>query len=169
MAPTSKTARRKSSSNPQALAPVTDMLSSRLMVLANLLKRGAILRYRRTADLSAVEFGLVASLGRHPPMSVHQLADAVGKDKGQISRALSALVQRELVSRQVNPNDNREVLVALTPAGLAVHETVLHGAIERTDTLLDGLSNADIALLNDHIERLTEKATRMLRDEEQST
>ena len=46
------------------------MLSSRLMVLANLLKRGAILRYKRLAGLSSVEFGLVASLGRRPPMSV---------------------------------------------------------------------------------------------------
>src|SRR5206468_8002490 len=43
-------------------APITVMLSSRLMVLANLLKRGAILRYKRLAGLSSVEFGLVASL-----------------------------------------------------------------------------------------------------------
>ncbi|GAA0006714.1 hypothetical protein BRDID11002_67200 [Bradyrhizobium diazoefficiens] len=33
-------------------APITVMLSSRLMVLANLLKRGAILRYKRLAGLS---------------------------------------------------------------------------------------------------------------------
>ena len=46
------------------LAPITAMMSSRLMVLANLLKRGAILRYKRLAGLSSVEFGLVASLGR---------------------------------------------------------------------------------------------------------
>jgi DNA-binding MarR family transcriptional regulator len=72
------------------------MLSSRLMVLANLLKRGAILRYKRLAGLSSVEFGLVASLGRRPPMSVATLADAVGMDKGQISRALAGLVSRKL-------------------------------------------------------------------------
>ena len=51
------------------LAPITAMMSSRLMVLANLLKRGAILRYKRLAGLSSVEFGLVASLGRRPPMT----------------------------------------------------------------------------------------------------
>src|SRR5688572_20422528 len=72
----------------EALAPITAMMSSRLMVLANLLKRGAILRYKRLAGLSSVEFGLVASLGRRPPMSVIRLAEAVGMDKGQISRAL---------------------------------------------------------------------------------
>ena len=62
-------------------APITVMLSSRLMVLANLLKRGAILRYKRLTGLSSVEFGLVASLGRRPPMSVARLAEAVGQDK----------------------------------------------------------------------------------------
>src|ERR1700692_2204737 len=103
----------------ERLAPITAMMSSRLMVLANLLKRGAILRYKRLAGLSSVEFGLVASLGRRPPMSVARLADAVGMDKGQISRALAGLVSRKLVSRAVNPRDNREVLVCLTRAGLA--------------------------------------------------
>jgi hypothetical protein len=38
----------------EALAPITAMLSSRLMVLANLLKRGAVLRYKRLAGLSEV-------------------------------------------------------------------------------------------------------------------
>ena len=89
----------------EELAPITAMMSSRLMVLANLLKRGAILRYKRLAGLSSVEFGLVASLGRRPPMSVVRLAEAVGMDKGQISRALAELVSRKLVAKADNPRD----------------------------------------------------------------
>src|ERR671938_433924 len=86
-----------------APAPITVMLSSRLMVLANLLKRGAMLRYKRLAGLNSVEFGLVASLGRRPPMSVARLAEAVVMDKGQLSRALAELVARKLVAKAVNP------------------------------------------------------------------
>ncbi|MDT9702763.1 helix-turn-helix domain-containing protein, partial [Streptomyces sp. P17] len=82
--------------------PITTMLPSRLMVLANLLRRSALLRYRRVAGLSAVEFGLVATLGRRPAMTVARLAASVGMDKGQISRALSGLVQRKLVAKVVN-------------------------------------------------------------------
>src|ERR1700756_504557 len=122
------------------LAPITVMMSSRLMVLANLLKRGAILRYKRLAGLSSVEFGLVASLGRRPPMSVARLADAVGMDKGQISRALARLVSRKLVVRSGNPRDNREVLVCLTRAGLVAHDAIVAGAQERMERLLEGLS-----------------------------
>jgi len=144
------------------LAPITAMMSSRLMVLANLLKRGAILRYKRLTGLSSVEFGLVASLGRRPPMSVITLAEAVGMDKGQISRALAELVARKLVSKAINPRDNREVLVCLTRSGLAAHDTMVAGARERNRRLLEQLDEADLALLLGHIDRLTSKAAQML-------
>ena len=146
-------------------APITVMLSSRLMVLANLLRRGAMLRYKRTAGLSSVEYGLVANLGRHQPMSVVRLAEAVGLDKGQISRALADLVSRKLVARAVNPRDNREVLVSLTKAGLAAHDAIVAGGQERNRRLLAELSEAEVGMLLGHIDRLTEKAARMLADE----
>jgi DNA-binding MarR family transcriptional regulator len=144
------------------LAPITAMMSSRLMVLANLLKRGAILRYKRLAGLSSVEFGLVASLGRRPPMSVVRLAEAVGMDKGQISRALAGLVSRKLVSRAVNPQDNREVLVCLTRTGLIAHETIVAGALERNQRLLEQLGEGERAVLLGYIDRLTDTAAAML-------
>ena len=144
------------------LAPITAMMSSRLMVLANLLKRGAIPRYKRLAGLSSVEFGLVASLGRRPPMSVVRLAEAIGMDKGQISRALTELVSRKLVARAVNPRDNREVLVCLTKAGLAAHDTIVAGAQERNRRLLEQLSPVELETLLGQIDRLTETAAEML-------
>ena len=151
-----------SSDKDERLVPITAMMSSRLMVLANLLKRGAILRYKRLAGLSSVEFGLVASLGRRPPMSVARLAEAVGMDKGQISRALAGLVSRKLVSRAVNPRDNREVLVCLTRSGLIAHETIVAGALERNQRLLEQLGKDEVAGLLEHIDRLTETAAKML-------
>jgi DNA-binding MarR family transcriptional regulator len=146
----------------EELAPITAMMSSRLMVLANLLKRGAILRYKRLAGLSSVEFGLVASLGRRPPLSVVRLAEAVGMDKGQISRALAGLVWRKLVAKAVNPKDNRETLVCLTKAGLAAHDAIVTGARERNRRLLEQLGQDDLEVLLGHIDRLTDTAAQML-------
>ena len=144
------------------LAPITAMMSSRLMVLANLLRRGAILRYKRMVGLSSVEFGLVASLGRRPPMSVARLAEAVGMDKGQISRALAGLVSRKLVSKTANPSDSREVLVSLTRTGLAAHDAMVAGGLERNRHLLEQLSEDELATLFGHIARLTDTAAQML-------
>jgi len=149
----------------EELAPITVMMSSRLMVLANLLKRGAILRYKRLTGLSSVEFGLVASLGRRPPMSVISLAEAVGMDKGQISRALAELVSRKLVAKAINPRDNRETLVSLTKAGLAAHDAIVAGAQERNRKLLEQLSREELDVLLGQIDRLTETAAEMLAGE----
>ena len=151
--------------NDAALAPITAMMSSRLMVLANLFKRGAILRYKRLAGLSSVEFGLVASLGRRPPMSVVRLAEAVGMDKGQISRALAELVSRKLVAKTDNPRDNRETLVCLTKAGLAAHDAIVAGAQERNRKLQEALGTEDLEVLLGQVDRLTEAAAQMLATE----
>lgn len=146
-------------------APITAMLSSRLIVLANLLKRGAILRYKRIAGLSSVEFGLVGSLGRRPPMSVARLAEAVGQDKGQISRALAGLVSRKLIAKAANPVDSREVLVSLTKAGLAAHDAIVAGAQDRNRRLLQEFGKEELEILLAQIDRLTVAAAEMLDDE----
>ena len=148
--------------NDEEPAPITGMMSSRLMVLANLLKRGAILRYKRLTGLSSVELGLVASLGRRRPMSVVRLAEAVGMDKGQISRALAELVSRKLVAKAVNPRDNREVLVCLTRTGLEAHDAIVAGAQESNRGLLEQLGAGELAVLLVQIDRLTEAAAEML-------
>ncbi|MEK9281471.1 MarR family transcriptional regulator [Bradyrhizobium sp. ISRA442] len=166
----SKTPGKGGSTSPAAdesepAAPITVMLSSRLMVLANLLKRGAMLRYKRLAGLSSVEFGLVASLGRRPPMSVARLAEAVGQDKGQISRALADLVSRKLIAKSANPKDSREVLVSLTKAGLAAHDAVVAGAQERNRRLLEHLSEDELRTLLRQVDALTAIAAEMLEAE----
>ena len=163
--PKKQTAPVSPAGNDVALAPITVMMSSRLMVLANLLKRGAILRYKRLAGLSSVEFGLVASLGRRPPMSVARLAEAVGMDKGQISRALAELVSRKLVAKADNPRDNRETLVCLTKGGLAAHDAIVAGAQERNRKLQEALGADDLEVLLGQIDRLTEAAAQMLATE----
>jgi DNA-binding MarR family transcriptional regulator len=148
-----------------AAAPITTMLPSRLMVLANLLRRSALLRYRRVAGLSAVEFGLVATLGRRPAMTVARLAASVGMDKGQISRALSGLVQRKLVAKVVNVRDSREVLVSLTKAGLVTHDRIVEASSERQRQLLQGLPAEHVQDVVEVVDRLIERAAVMLEKE----
>jgi DNA-binding MarR family transcriptional regulator len=106
-------------------------------------------------------------MGRRTPMSVVTLAQAVGMDKGQISRALAGLVSRKLVSKAVNPEDNREMLVGLTRSGLIAHDAIVAGALERNRRLLEELDKDEVAMLLEHIDRLTRKAEAMLEAEKE--
>ena len=83
-------------------------------------------------------------------------------DKGPISRALAGLVSRKLVSRAVNPRDNREVLVCLTRTGLVAHDAMVAGALERNLRLLEHLGKDEAAVLLGHVVRLTDAAADML-------
>ena len=98
-------------------------------------------------------------------MSVARLAEAVGQDKGQISRALAELVSRKLIAKSENPKDSREVLVSLTPAGLAAHDAIVERAQERNRMLLAQLSKDEVEMLLAQIDRLTATAEAMLEAE----
>src|SRR3954469_5058303 len=69
-----------------------------------------------------------------------RLAEAVGMDKGQISRALAELVEEKLVAKL----EPREVLVGLIRAGLTAHDAIVAGAQERNRRLLEQLSQQDL-------------------------
>lgn len=72
---------------------------------------------------------MTAAVARH--------AEAVGRDKGQISRALANLLSRKLITKIANPMDSREVVISLTPAGLAAHDAIVEGAQECNRRLLE--------------------------------
>jgi hypothetical protein len=63
-----------------------------------LLRRGAILRYRRLLGLPGVEYGIVA-LGRRKPIPSRLFPNFSGWNKAQLSRALSITFCEELTRR----------------------------------------------------------------------
>ena len=99
-------------------------------------------------------------------MSVIRLAEAVGMDKGQISRALAGLVSRKLVSTSGQSEGQPGSAGQPDPEpGLIAHETIVAGALERNRRLLEQLGKDEVAMLLGHIDRLTDTAAKMLEAE----
>src|SRR5678815_998047 len=89
------TTRRRSS-----MTEIRQLLSYRLHEVANLLSRGAELRYRREFGVSLWEWRSLALLGgAREPVSLNLLAHAAGIHKSQMSRVVSGLSKRGLVRR----------------------------------------------------------------------
>ena len=111
---------------------IKDLLSYRLHVVANLLSRGAELRYRREFGVSLWEWRTIALLGAvTEPLSLNHLAHAAGIHKSQMSRVVSGLAQRKLVVRSANSEDARGVHLALSKAGRRLYEGLIAAAAER--------------------------------------
>ncbi len=111
---------------------IRDLLSFRLHVVANLLSRGAELRYRREFGVSLWEWRSLALLGAAAePLSLNHLAQAAGIHKSQMSRVVSGLARRRLVLRESDPTDARGVLLALSKPGRRLYEGLISAAAER--------------------------------------
>jgi len=147
-------------------APAPFVLSRRVLMLANLLRRAAALRYRRLLELKPVEWGIVAQLGERAPRSLIDLADAMGLDKAQISRGVSSLVRQGLVTRKTNPQNSREVLIALTSRGSAANAVILEAGGRANEFLLADLPSRERRELAALLERFTHRAHQLLGEEQ---
>ena len=142
------------------------LLSHRIMVLANLLKRAAAIRYRRLLSLRPGEWGIVAQLGERAPRNLNDLATGMGLDKAQISRGVSRLVKLGLVTRKPNPHNSREILIALTAKGSAAYQTILDAAAAVNGTLLAAVTSARRKELDQLLELFTSRAATLLAEEQ---
>jgi DNA-binding MarR family transcriptional regulator len=137
------------------------------MTLANLLKRGAGVRYRRLLGLPQGEWGVIAQLGARAPRTLGDLAAGMGLDITQISRSVSDLVERGLVTRSPNPLNNREVLIALSRKGEAANAVIVDAGFRVNETLLEGLSDRERTALEALLVLFTERAERLLASEQE--
>ena len=143
----------------------SDLVSSKVLRLANVLRRSSTLIYGRTLGLSQVEWRIVALVGEHAPISLNALADLMGLDKGQISRGVSALVARRLLLREYR-REGRGIAITLGPRGAEVYRKLMASAFERNRVLLQGLTDAEKATLFDVLDRLIGIARAILVEEQ---
>jgi DNA-binding MarR family transcriptional regulator len=79
------------------------------------------------------------------PLSVGEIADAVGVDQPRASRLVQQAFQLDLVRREADPEDARRTRVALTDAGAALVRGFRGERREAIDTALSGFSDAERA------------------------
>lgn len=139
-----------------------DFIASKVITLATLLRRASALRFQRMFGLGLVEWRVLIRVGTSEPLSLSEVADHVGLAKSQISRVVSKLVDRGLVSRVQHPTRSREVELRLTLEGRKIHEGIIAAGKIRNSELTGEL--AEKALLETHvvIDELTERARHFL-------
>jgi DNA-binding MarR family transcriptional regulator len=148
------------------MTEIRDLLSYRLHVVANLLSRGAELRYRREFGVSLWEWRTLALLGASvEPLSLNDLAHAAGIHKSQMSRVVSGLARRRLVRRAADPVDGRGVHIALSPSGRRMYEGLIEAAAERDAAFRECLSAREKQVLEQVLAKLTGQAREFIRRE----
>jgi DNA-binding MarR family transcriptional regulator len=89
--------------------------------------RPALLRLTRLVrnqrvDMSVTltQISAMGTLRKHGPMSAGELASCERVQPPSMTKVLASLEERGLVRRETHPSDRRQVIVAITDAGLAL-------------------------------------------------
>jgi DNA-binding MarR family transcriptional regulator len=146
-------------------AKPSDLVSSKVIRLANILRRSSTLVYGRRFGLSQVEWRIVALVGEHAPLSLNALAEFMGLDRGQTSRGVSALVARRLVLREYR-RAGRGLRITLSARGARIYDELMVSALERNRVLLRGMSEAETREFFELLDRLTALARGILEREQ---
>jgi DNA-binding MarR family transcriptional regulator len=97
--------------------------------------------YQERYGLDIPEWRVLATLGfRNDACSAQYIADCTRTHKSTISRAVTALMERQLVERVENEDDRREFRLRMTKKGDALYEQLIPRLLRREQEILSCLS-----------------------------
>jgi DNA-binding MarR family transcriptional regulator len=106
------------------------------------------------------EWRVMASLRPDVSLLSSELAEHAQLDRARTSRAISSLVAKGLISRQVVPSDQRKANVSLTDKGRNMYESFFPVVAELNQRLMQGLGDDALTALDaalNHIQTQADK------------
>lgn len=127
------------------------------MALVGRLHRSTRLISRRLRDyfkaegMEEWEFDMLATLrrsGEPYTLSPKDLVATTMVGSSALTHRVDQLLRRGLITREVNPNNRRELLLTLTPEGIDLVDRVLEGHVANEQQQLEGLDADERAQLS---------------------
>ena len=113
----------------------------RLNRLAAEVSSALSVEYEERYGLDIPEWRVLATLGfRNGACSAQYIAHCTRTHKSTISRAVSALMERDIVERVENEDDRREFRLQLTKKGQALYEELIPRLLRKEQEILSCLS-----------------------------
>ncbi|AKH42148.1 MarR family protein [Croceibacterium atlanticum] len=147
----------------QRTGPLARLLSMRMVVLFGFMRRSGVRTRQHLFDISETEWRILSQLGPFAPLSLNGLAELLAKDRGQLSRSVKSLVQRDLVTRRRKPG-GPEIELGLTDKGKTLFDDMTELAIERDRRLTENIDPDDLAAAMRVVEQMILHAEKMLEE-----
>lgn len=120
-------------------------LPYRLSIASNRVSSAVATAYQALFALKIPEWRLIAVIAEGEAMTQQALGVATQMDKVTVSRAAIALVDRGLVRRASNPDDQRSHLLSLSSEGQALYDSVVPKALALEAEIFGGFTANEIA------------------------
>ena len=145
------------SAAPEPLDPPQLAAYFALIEVGNLLQHAVDQQLREEGGLSYTQFQILAVLGERAEgrERMTDVADRLVHSRSGLTYQVAQLADRGLVVKAASPEDERSVVVSLTPEGRAVIDHVMRGHVEVVRRLLFApLSGLVVAELGDILGRV---------------
>lgn len=142
-------------------AHLPGLLTIRIIDLLDLLRRSGTLANKREFGVSSIEWRIMSVVGGHAPLSLNDLAELLGLDTGQVSRAVKGLAERGLLVRRRKPG-GPSIVITFTAEGEAMHGRMVALAVERNAFLVQDLATEEIERVAQVLDIIRTRASALL-------
>jgi DNA-binding MarR family transcriptional regulator len=156
-------------SHPVPQLPQDRRFSYRFNTIAHALAQHMLLQIDRKFGLNLAEYRILTVLADRKSPSIRDIAAHTQLDKAHVTRALTDLIGRGLVSQIVDKRDRRLRVVKLTRAGQAIITATLPIATARQERLERRLTASELRVLWKALAVLTEESALMLSEVERGS
>jgi DNA-binding MarR family transcriptional regulator len=140
----SAVARRENNADQGAKLDLFRFVPFRLNRLAAEVSAALSSEYRERHGLDIPEWRVLATLGfRNDACSAQYIAHCTRTHKSTISRAVTTLMERQLIERVENEDDRREYRLRMTRKGSALYEELIPRLLRREQDILSCLSSRE--------------------------
>ena len=115
--------------------------------------------YAERFGVSAAEWRALAALGHSGSMTFSELQERAAMDKVRVSRTITTLMQKDYISREVDPFDRRRITLALTEAGRTVYSAIVPHILSVERDMLASLTSDERSTLGQLISKLENQIT----------
>lgn len=143
-------------------------MSKFMKMLNNISRSQAIFRHSRISaeDLQTGHYAFALAICRQPGRSQEELARELCINKSTVARNLNCLEEKGYIIRTPLPNDKRQFSVHPTDKMLAVLPEIKMASAEWMNRLSEGIPDEELAVFNSVLERMQEKARKIIEGQE---
>lgn len=118
-------------------------LPYRLSALSNRISQSLAIKYNKRFGISVQEWRILAALGEETKLSAVAITNRIAMDKVAVSRAVKKLIEKQLVIKHIDNDDNRRFDLALSESGTQMYLDLVPIALEHEQQTLENMDEEE--------------------------
>lgn len=126
----------------------------RIAFITNFYREPLLRRMEREHGLIRPELTVLVCLAYRDGLNARDICEITEQPSNTVSRAVAALVEKQMVSRREDTQDGRRKLLFLEPPGRETHDAIMQMFADAQEHLTACLSTDERAVLRDLLDRM---------------